>query len=303
MAAYAALQDWDGIVLFAYSHRTNDWDTRRIPNFFDIDQHPTKMANLVPAAMLFLRKDIAPARNRIDVSLPSETELDILADRGSAWNLVSASHLGVPGEVALVNRLAMTIGDGTGAGSMPPLPDVSGPVYASDTGELAWDLSRAGKGVVTVNTPRTKAVIGFVDGRGFNLGGVVITPGTTLQDWCTIALTLMEGDSFTGAAKALLVLTGSTENTDMGWNEDHTSVGNRWGRSPSRVEVVPATVELPLPPGRVQVWPLDEQGQRITQLPVTEHEGKALVTVESSSGTLWYEVVLSSSDVTGMRVY
>jgi len=303
LAAYAALQDWDGIFLFAYSHRTNDWDTRRIMSFFDIDQHPTKMANLVPAAMLFLRGDIAPARDRVDVSLPSETELDLLAERGSAWNLVNASHLGVPGEAALVNRLAMTISDGTGAGSLPSLPDVSGPVYASDTGELAWDLSRAGKGVVTVNTPRTKAVIGFVDGRGFNLGGVVITPGATLQDWCTIALTLMEGDSFNGAGKALLVLTGSAENTDMGWNEDHTSVGNQWGSSPSRVEVVSATVELPLPPGRVQVWSLDEQGQRKTQLSVSEHEEKALVIVEPSSGTLWYEVVLSNSNAQGIRLY
>jgi len=40
LAAYGALQDWDAIYAFAYSHR-KDWDARRIPGFFDIDQHPT----------------------------------------------------------------------------------------------------------------------------------------------------------------------------------------------------------------------------------------------------------------------
>ena len=44
--AYAALQDWDGVFAFAYSHRHDDWNSRRIGSFFDLDQHPTKLATL-----------------------------------------------------------------------------------------------------------------------------------------------------------------------------------------------------------------------------------------------------------------
>jgi len=60
LAAFAALQDWDGIFAFAYSHRRDDWDARKITSFFDIDQHPTKMATLPAAAALFLRGDVRP---------------------------------------------------------------------------------------------------------------------------------------------------------------------------------------------------------------------------------------------------
>src|SRR5262249_5209913 len=38
LAAYAALQDWDAVYAFAYSH-SNDWDARRITRFFDVNPH------------------------------------------------------------------------------------------------------------------------------------------------------------------------------------------------------------------------------------------------------------------------
>ena len=37
--AYAALQDWDAVFAFAWSHRTNQWNTQYFPNFFDIDRN------------------------------------------------------------------------------------------------------------------------------------------------------------------------------------------------------------------------------------------------------------------------
>ena len=63
ICAYAALQDWDGIFAFAYSHRPNDWDKGMIPSFFDIDQHPTKMATLPASAALWLRGDVQRAKS------------------------------------------------------------------------------------------------------------------------------------------------------------------------------------------------------------------------------------------------
>ena len=49
LAAQAGLQDWDALFLFAYSHSRN-WNSRKIDDFFDIGQHPTKMANFAVAA-------------------------------------------------------------------------------------------------------------------------------------------------------------------------------------------------------------------------------------------------------------
>ncbi|MFB0503603.1 MAG: hypothetical protein ACETWE_07200, partial [Candidatus Bathyarchaeia archaeon] len=41
LATYAALQDWDGIFLFDYGSRDN-WDSKRMRGYFDIDQHRSK---------------------------------------------------------------------------------------------------------------------------------------------------------------------------------------------------------------------------------------------------------------------
>lgn len=293
LAALAGLQDWDGVFLFAYSHRRDAWDMRRIPNFFDIDQHPLKMANLPIAAALFLRGDLSPARQAVEVALSPEEERERLRQEGSAWTLVHAGHLGVPGPVALLHRIALRVSPKPSAGATPT-PKVEGQQrFVSDTGELVWDVSQPGKGVVTVNTPKTKVVVGFIGGRRFALGDVLIEPGPTRQDWCTVALSLLEGSSFAGPGRALVVATGYAENTHMGWkDETKSSVGRNWGEPPSLVEVVPVRILLPAPAQQVRLWALDERGQRAQEVPVQSQNGRALLALGPPQRTLWYEVVL-----------
>src|SRR5262249_8314777 len=135
LAAYGALQDWDAVYAFAYSHR-GDWDTKRIAGFFDIDQHPAKMATLPAAVALFMRGDVRPAQKQTVVPLDKEREVDSLRT-GRAWDLVHAGHLGVPRETALVHRVALaTEGSPRADGPSQPAVKVEGPQYQSDTGEL-----------------------------------------------------------------------------------------------------------------------------------------------------------------------
>jgi len=294
LASFARLQDWDGIFLFSYSHRRDDWDTRRIPNFFDIDQHPLKMANLIIATAMFMRGDVSPAHGHVTHELIAEKELELLRKGGRAWRFVRADLLNISNEVALLHRLCLRTGTQPDDVPSIPEPDVEEQqVFVSDNGEIIWDTSREGKGVVTVNSKRTKAVIGFVDGREFNLGRVTIAPGQTIQDWCTVGLTLLDGASFKGPGRALLVATGYAENANMGWkNPEKTTVGRDWGEPPSLVEVVPVKVTLPIPPAKVEVWALDERGQRKESLAVQAHNGHSVIQTTPLQQTLWYEVVL-----------
>lgn len=201
----------------------------------------------------------------------------------------------MPGALALRSRLSMAVGAGTrGAAAAPSSPP--GSVHVSDTGELRWDASRAGEGVVTVNTPRTKAVAGFVGGRTFDLGGFVFAPGTTRQNWCTAGLMTIEGASLThaGGCRALLVLTGDQENTGQVWKDStRTSVGTNWGHAPVLVEVVPMTLTLPVAPDRVQAWALDGRGERTQVVPVAESSGSARISVGTATDTVWYEIAIA----------
>lgn len=296
LAAYAAFHDWDAIYPYSYSHGT--FDSQRIDGFFDICQHPTKMASLIPAHALFNRGDVRPARQAVVVALDQEREIDLLRT-SRAWNLLDEKDLGIPGGTMLTHRVAVAVqGSAVPAGSLAPAPIAPADNrFVSDTGELVWDRSDPGRGVVTVDAARSKAVVGFAAGRTFTLGSVTIVPGPTRDDGfsCITATVLGDGPAFTepGPRRILITTLGAAENVGMQWKDGRrTSVGRNWGTAPSVVEVVAATVTLPWPAERVQVWALDPCAQRGAPVTVQAVGGKAVVTLGGAAKTLWYEVAV-----------
>src|ERR1051326_3142858 len=212
-----------------------------IRGFFNLDQHPSKMANLLLAANLFRRGDVQPALQEVTMALGPERELDLL-QQASAWGLFNSGQMGVPGRLAFTTRLNVSVGvDAAGLTNAPPTP--SGSLLASDTGQLHWDLSKPNQGMVTINTSRTKAVLGFSDNQAVTLDGITFLTGPTRLGWSTVGLTLTRGEVFTNDCSALIVATGWTENTGQVWaNTNKTSVGNQWGYAPVLTEVVPFTL-------------------------------------------------------------
>ena len=119
----------------------------------------------------------------------------------------------------------------------------------------------------------------------------MIASQPNLQNWAAITLTLVDGDSFAGTGRCLITATGYTENTAMGWkNDQKATVGNDWGKSPSLIEGIPATITLPVAAGRVHAWSLDERGQRAQSVPVHNNNGLAVLYLGPQYRTLWYEV-------------
>jgi hypothetical protein len=289
-AAYGALQDWDGLWLFDYGPGNDSVTMGRIRGFFDTAQHPTKMANLAIAANLFRRGDVARAAQEYTMGLTPDAEIDLLHTRASAWSVFSGSQLGLPTRLPLVSRVSVDVGPNASGLPTPPANPAAG-VLTADTGELTWNLAAAGKGFVTVNTARTKALIGFTDQREVDLGGVRLRPGTTQLGFSTLALTLTRGTSLTHGGTALLVAAGRCENTNMVWKDaNHNSVGNQWGSAPTLIETIPFTLTLPVAAARLKVWALDERGQRRTALAVTGSASNAVLSAGATAATLWYEI-------------
>jgi hypothetical protein len=230
------------------------------------------------------------------VPFPPESELDILATRGGQWNLASAGHLGVSGLQALTRRIALDIG--SKAAQRPLLLPATplAPPYVADTGELSWQLTSPGQGLVAINTPRTKALVGAVSGVERTLGDVTIGMEKTRLGWATLGLTLLAGESFSADAggRALLIATGEVENSGMGWTDaTHSSVGRDWGRAPTLIETVKGVITLPVAAARVTVFALDETGQRRNPVPVRAAGSQARFAFGASGATLWYEVVIA----------
>ncbi|HON07888.1 MAG TPA: hypothetical protein PLW02_07295, partial [Verrucomicrobiota bacterium] len=161
----------------------------------------------------------------------------------------------------------------------------------SDTGELVWDLSTPGRGVVTINSPKTKAVIGYGYERVFKLGEFTIEPGKSIQNgWSAITATQV-ADKSKKTERWLITATGYAQNTGMKWkNPEKTSVGRDWGSPPSLVEGIPANITFVKPEAKVNVWALDEKGNRKEQLPVVSIDGNHQFSIKPQWKTLWYEI-------------
>ena len=298
VAAYGALQDWDGIFLYTYAHDERGTKAGCIPGFFDIGQHPTDLANIPVASLLFRRADVAPARQCLTLSLPPATERTLITQQGQAWHVLPFDALGLPLDWALRSRIALNLGATAPSPLPPPMTDTN--TFASDTGELLWRLPAADQGVLTLCAPRAKFVLGHVDGKTVDLGhGVSATIGATSNHWCTLSLIVLEGDGFDRQPRrVLLAATGHTENTGMGWKDpERTTVGKDWGHAPSLVEAIPATLYLPRPKGDTElpaVYCLNDRGQHVRALPVRAEGAGAAFDIGPESATLWYEIVYTA---------
>lgn len=295
LAAYAALQDWDYLSLSRYSHR-DDWDIRRIWNYFDIDQSPVRMATLLPAMALFRRGDVRTAEALVVAPLDREAEIEGLR-AAQPWSLVTAGTADLDKKAALLHRLAMaTEGQRAPDGARAPdAVDTSVSRFVSDTGELAWDVSEEGRGVVTIDTARSKAVVGYGAGKAFDLGGVVIEPGDTRQDgFSAIAVTAIEGEMSSADCRLLITAGGHFQNSGWGWEElgdSRVTLRRDWGSAPTLIEIVPGRITLPQPARGLRAWAVDERGQRGQELELQDDvDGRAVLTIGPPQATLWYEV-------------
>jgi hypothetical protein len=291
VAAFGALQDWDAIFLYTYSHEDKETKAGCIPGFFSIGQHPTIMANVPVASLLFRRGDLRPAKHSLYVPLPPEKEIELIAQKGSAWGVLPVDQLGLDLKNAAVHRIALDV---SGKSPMPPVEPLAKEGQTSDTGELSWRLPGKNQGVLELRGVRTKVVIGHIDNQCIDLGhGVQVIIGRTRANWCTFSLTLLEGDSFDrNPRRALLVATGVTENTNMGWQDaTRSTVGRDWGKPPSLVEPIPATVQIPRGAAVPAIYPLDDRGQRGQGIPTTAAGQSATqFQIGPPHGTVWYEI-------------
>jgi hypothetical protein len=289
LAAYAGLQDWDGLWLFAYGPGNPVATMGYVRGFFEVAQHPGDMSNLLLAANLFRRGDASPANQEYTMALTPDRELDLLQSAW-AWGVFSSSQLGVSGKLAFTSRINTSVGtNATGLLTPPTAP--TGNVMTSDTAELVWDTSQSGNGVVSYNTARTKGIVGFADNHVFNLGGVTLQPGTTKLGWCSLGMTLVRGEAFTNDCTALVVANGWWENTGQVWTDaSKTSIGNQWGGPPLLAEVVPFTLTLPAGTNNVRIWSLDERGQRKAALGVAGNSSFTTIIVSTNAGSLWFEI-------------
>ena len=234
IAAYAGFQDWDMVIMYTFEPKlAADWKPY-VGDPFDISLDPVRMTEMATGALLFRRGDVHAARQTIERTYSAEqVRENRLLPRTEQPYFTPGFPLALPLEHGV--RIKSLDGPPTqnpAAGNENPI--------VSDTKELAWYTSPEKTGIITVETDRTQALIGFIKANHKTLKNL---SANISNNFATIVLAAMDEKPIAQSEKMLLTTGSRVANTDEKWNDTHTRLTNQ-GVSPSLIEPVSGAITL-----------------------------------------------------------
>jgi len=286
LAAYGAMQDWDAIIWYTFEPKQDPAWKPYVGDPFDISLDPLKMPELAAGALLFLRADVEKAKQTVDRSYTRQQVFDsMLLPSAERPYFTPGFPLWLPLQHEV--RISSFAGPTTqrAAGGATPNP------IRSDTGQLAWYHSAPETGLVTVDSPRTQALIGFLRAQEVGDGNL---EAEVENKFGSIQLSSLDAEPISRSSRMLLIAGGRVENTGQRWNSAGTDVTN-WGDSPTLIEPVVGTLVLKhLEPARaIQLQAIDGSGQPIgSPVSATRAGGNWKIPL-GRTVTTWYELTVS----------
>jgi hypothetical protein len=160
--------------------------------------------------------------------------------------------------------------------------------FKSDTGQLVWYTNSADTGLVTIDTPSTQGLVGFVRANG---KGVTYLSADVSNTFCAIILCSLDSKPVSTTSRMLLVTGSRVGNDGMAWNAAQSQPAN-WGASPTTIEPVTGTVTLRnLDAAKsVSAIALDGSGRPIGDPIIAKKTGAGWEIAIGQIVTPWYEL-------------
>ncbi len=230
LAAYGALQDWDAILWYTFEPKQSRSASPYVGDPFDISQHPVKMAELAAGALLFLRGDVKPAQTTVTRTYSRDQVFDSMLLPTTDRPYFTP---GFPLSLPLQDEVRIASFDGPPTQEFPI--DSSASPLRSDTHQLAWFSGAPHTGLVTVDTPRTQSLIGFLNAHP-SIADTNVT--AAIQNaFAAIQVTALDGESIAQAHRLLIVAGSTVANSGAQWNSVGTAL-TQWGKAPVTIEPV-----------------------------------------------------------------
>jgi hypothetical protein len=308
IGAAAALQDWDALWRFAYSH-SREALAEPVPiDYFNVAADPDTLASERAALLLFVRRDAKSAPHRAvaaasredlvvhpkDSPFPNLSDLTWVAKVGVSVEPPSAGAT-EPGEVRVtagssanaLNRLRRLSGFPSGNRT-----NLNAGIRESETGETYIDADR---GEMIVRTPLTAGGIARA-GDSIQAGPLTAKiSGARAAIWASS----LDGEPLEKSRRILIVHATDVQNSGEKFRSQEKIVLEDWGRLPYLARAGRAEVSLVHEkPTRLKAWRLDASGRRISPLPVTAKNVKIILPLStrdpSGKATLYYELSTES---------
>jgi len=284
VSSYSSLQCVDGVYFFATD--SGNWANNgggvwpyMMPG--EIGQSPAE-------ALQYRRYDLKPG----DTVIRQVTTVDDLLNLKSAgmsegrnadFRIAEAPKSDHAGELSSFDPLSFFVGRverTLDANATPVTADLGKyidrdkKIITSSTGEIVWDY---GQGLLTVNSPRSQAVTGFLSKAGpIKLGDVTIESG---NDYGTVHVISLDGEPLAGAKKILVQ--AFTEEKMYGFKSANGVIQDI-GRPPITVRDIDAKVTF-ANGANLRAVSLDEQGYRRDDLQVQPAGDAATIVLPKDS--------------------
>jgi len=234
LAAYAALHDWDGVFWYTLQHESEMAGPERMLGHFDLAPDPVKMSQLAAGALVFARGDVRSARKTLTRSYAQEQVIEGIR---MPWKEAPYFTPGFPLAAALTHatRIASLSGPATAQLELAAKEPI-----ASDTGQLRWFRPGARQGVVTVDSARSQAIIGFSKANAQQTSHLALDLKTP---FCAVTLGAMDDRPIAQSGKLLMTAGARVAHTAMRWNDRRTTLED-WGAAPVQIEPVTGTAVL-----------------------------------------------------------
>ncbi len=303
-SVFAAFQDWDALMHFAYAHGRG-WDDG-VPNGFNLNGDWTKYPAIGQSAWLFRSGAIEAGREPLDLPAPLDQRIRYTRERrtGGFNSFFTATGQYDPRNAVIHPvRLRPDL-----EGSLPEAARTKVTFPAtSDTGEMTYDLPNK---LFLVHAPQAAGVFGFVGKTRVTAGAMDVELAESARGFASILLTALDGLPVTESRRMLLSNPGYTLRTAPGSNpsEPQTIVpygsgyftlkpdlpnkpsGNlNGGVGPVWMERVEAIIHLRTQTPGMVVYPLQPNGGRMAPMEIEKtDEGYR---IRLSADTPWYEWV------------
>jgi hypothetical protein len=285
MAVYGMLQGWDAPMQFGYF--SPDWSGKLGPGSFDLLANPPQLLQFPAVAAMWHRKDVKEAKLVAEAAYNLEDLLEPTGDRKPLpW---PAAWVGKVGYRFLRRRRKAVTRD------IGPYWDERSLTARSMTGQLCWD---AGAGVVTIDAPRTQAVIGFLNARRHVLDCVTLASPTPFG---AVYVTSLEDRRAISSARRLLVTAvGQARNTGMEYEptdqRDEHQGSPLWrlkdeGREPILLRAIAGELAVRSRHARrMKAWALDVNGKRRRQVPLEASDEAVVLRLGRAYEAVYYEL-------------
>ena len=293
LGAQAALQEYDGIWRFAWSHNAEGLLKPQPIHYFDVARDPLQRATERAVTMLYLRGDMKPLAKRHSVVLPEKT---LRHDFGRGPHLnIADMWFGWHARIGTLVADALPAGADTG-GLFPEIYSRTTDDYkrlADGTlpgdGQVIIDRERR---LFGVDTPRTA---GFLAECGERMVGPLTVK---LDGKAPAAVWVSALDDSPIASSGHLLLTHVADVQDEGtvYADDSKKVLLKWGRLPHLMRRSVAEVTLAFADGKpCKVYALAADGTRRGEVPTVQKGGKvsfaANTARDPTEATCYYEIV------------